>query len=476
MAHKRFCSSKTFGLAIGPGLFLLTLLLPAPAGLSGSAWQVAGLALWMAAWWATEALPLAAVSLLPLLVCPLLGVASLAGVAASYAHPIIFLFFGGFLLGAAMQRWQLHRRIALLILARVGGGPRAQIGGFMAATAFLSMWVSNTATSVMMLPIALSVIGQRPMDTEAARNFRLALLLGVAYSASIGGVATLIGTPPNALLAAYLQDSHGIAIGFGQWMLVGVPIALVLLAFAWWWLCRGPLPPPQVFSSTALHRETAALGRVSAAERRVLAVFGLTAAAWIFRPLLTLWWPGLDDTVIAIGAALALFLLPAGVTGQRLLDWPSAEQIPWGILLLFGGGLALAATIKDTGLAEWIASQLAGSAAWPPVLVVALVVTVILFLTEVSSNTATAAAFLPLLGALAVAQGVSPLLLAAPAALAASCAFMMPVATPPNAVVFSSGQVQIGQMMRCGLVLNVVAIVVLSGLGLALLGWVFPVA
>lgn len=472
MATTLASSSKTIGTALGPTLFLITLLLDPPGGLSATAWQVAGLGLWMASWWATEALPLAAVSLLPLVVAPLLEMASLSTLAASYAHPIIFLFFGGFMLGMAMQRWYLHRRIALLILSSVGTSARAQIGGFMVATAFLSMWVSNTATSVMMLPIALSVIGERTSDEPADRNFRVALLLGVAYSASIGGVATLIGTPPNALLAGYLKDSHQIDLGFGQWMLVGLPVATMLLLFVWWWLCRRPLPRAMDRAGLALDAERAALGPMSSAEMRVLWVFGLTAAAWIFRPLLARWLPGLDDTVIAIAATLVLFLSPAGVGGERLLSWSAAENIPWGILLLFGGGLALAGVIQSSGLAVWIANSMASFTAWPLLLVVAMVVTVILFLTEVSSNTATAAAFLPLLGALAVAQQVSPLLFAAPAALAASCAFMMPVATPPNAVVFSSGQLKIGDMIRCGLAINLVAIGVLSVVGLPLLRWV----
>lgn len=473
MAPTHAPSAKTIGTALGPALFLITLLLDPPGGLSVTAWQVAGLGLWMAAWWATEALPLAAVSLLPLVVAPLLEMASLATLAASYAHPIIFLFFGGFMLGMAMQRWHLHRRIALLILSSVGVSARAQIGGFMVATAFLSMWVSNTATSVMMLPIALSVIGHRTSDEAADQNFRVALLLGVAYSASIGGIATLIGTPPNALLAGYLKDSHQIDVGFGQWMMVGVPIAALMLLFVWWWLCRRPLPGAMARAGLALDAERAALGPISIAEKRVLLVFGLTATAWIFRPVVARWLPGLDDAVIAIAATLVLFLLPAGAAGERLLNWNAAEHIPWGILLLFGGGLALAGVIQSSGLAVWIANGMASFTGWPLLMVVAMVVAVILFLTEVSSNTATAAAFLPLLGALAVAQQVSPLLFAAPAALAASCAFMMPVATPPNAVVFSSGQLKIGDMIRCGLVINLVAIGVLSVVGLPLLRWAF---
>ncbi|WP_156165960.1 DASS family sodium-coupled anion symporter [Spongiibacter sp. IMCC21906] len=452
---------------LGPLVFSVTLLLPAPAGLADPAWRVAGMGLWMAVWWASEAIPIPATALLPLILCPLLGIADLTEVAPAYAHPIIFLFFGGFVLGIAMQRWNLHRRIALFILKRSGGEARAQIAGFMLATAFLSMWVSNTATSVMMLPIALSVLAYHSGNSRQANNFRKTLLLAVAYSASIGGMATLIGTPPNALLAAYIKDSHGIEIGFAQWMLVGLPISLCLLVFVWWWLCRGPLPTLKAQGSDQLfNTELSDMGSISKAEQRVLTVFLLTATAWILRPLLSQYLPGLNDTVIAIIAAVAFFILPSGIKGKRLLTWGDLQSLPWGVLILFGGGLALAAVIKSSGLAEWIAQSLDLLAVMPMLFIILGLVAVIVFLTELSSNTATTAAFLPLMGALAVAQGHSPLLYAVPVALAASCAFMMPVATPPNAVVFSSGQVSIKDMVRAGLMINLFAILLLSFLGL----------
>lgn len=459
-----------FPLLLGPTVFTACLLLPAPVGLGPAAWLTLGVAMWMAIWWSTEAIPLPVTALLPVSLFPLLDIAPLAELSAAYAHPIIFLFLGGFLLGTAMQRWNLHRRIAVQILQRVGREPRQQIAGFMLATAFLSMWVSNTATSIMMLPIGLSVLSYHNDDSPEANNYRVALLLAIAYSASIGGIATLIGTPPNALLAAYLKDSHGIEVGFAQWMLVGLPVSVSLLMFTWWWLCRRPLPRAVDAQASG---EVAELGAITPPQRRVLVLFLLTAAAWIAQPLLARGLPGLSDTGIAMIAGLLLFVLPAGQDRARLLSWKDAEQLPWGILLLFGGGLALAAAIQGTGLASWIAAGIGQLQLLPTLAVVTVVVAVILFLTEVSSNTATTAAFLPLMGALAMAQGASPLLYAVPAALAASCAFMMPVATPPNAVVFGSGQVSIGEMIRVGFALNLFATGLVSGLAYLLVNAVF---
>ena len=467
-APEHVIKPSPFALITGPAMLVLVLLFPAPAGMNPEAWLALGAALWMAIWWATEAVPIPATALLPLILVPVLGIAEVGDLAGAYANGIIFLFLGGFLLGLAMQRWALHRRIALNILLAVGQRPNRQIAGFMIATSFLSMWVSNTATSIMMLPIAVSVISFLPeAKSDEGRRFAVALLLAVAYSASIGGIATLIGTPPNAMLAAYLKESHDISIGFAQWMMIGLPVALGMLLFTWWWLCRKGFAGLETSASRDLLRaELQKLGPISAGEARVLLIFIATAVAWILRPLINNFLPGVTDTVIAMTAGLLLFTVRSGGPDSKvLLDWQTAEKLPWGVLLLFGGGLALATMIKSSGLAEWLAQNFSLLSEWPIFAMVLVIVAVIIFLTEITSNTATTATFLPLLGALAVAQSVSPMLFVIPAAIAASCAFMMPVATPPNAVVFGSGELRIKDMMQAGLLLNVFGIVLISGVG-----------
>ncbi|MBD2857625.1 SLC13/DASS family transporter [Spongiibacter sp. KMU-158] len=454
------------GIVLGPLLLLLSFIFPSPESLSDQGWHTLALALWMASWWALEIIPIPATALLPLVAFPLLEISALESTAKAYSHPVIYLFMGGFILGIALQRWNLHRRLALLILLKTGSNPRRQLAGFMLATAFLSMWVSNTATSIMMLPIALSVIS---LEGQEKSEFATALLLAVAYSASLGGIATLIGTPPNALLAAYLERSLNMDISFASWMLVGLPVAASMLVFTWWWLSRPLLVCSESQNSSSqqlLREQLLALGAMSPAEKRVLAIFAATALLWICRPLLSGLIPGINDSSIAILAGLSLFLMPSG-SGGALLNWKEAEGLPWGILLLFGGGLALASAIQASGLADWISSGLQGFDGWPVWLLMALVVTMIIFLTELTSNTATTASFLPLLGAFALAQDSSPLLFTVPAAIAASCAFMMPVATPPNAVIFGSGKIQIAEMMRQGLVLNLVGVLVVTAISYA---------
>ncbi|MBN8237929.1 DASS family sodium-coupled anion symporter [Marinobacter hydrocarbonoclasticus] len=469
--------SQVIGLILGAAFLLATLVLPAPGSMGAEAWAALGLMLLMATWWSTEAIPIPATALLPIVLVPALELGTIGQATAPYANPIIFLFLGGFTLGLAMQRWNLHRRIALLTLKAMGDQPKRQIAGFMLATAFLSMWVSNTATAIMMLPIGLSVVAMMDnANPEGVRKYATALLLAIAYSASIGGIATLIGTPPNALLAAYLSENQGISVGFAQWMVLGVPVTLLMLMLTWWWLTRRDFGIGQASDSGQMIRdELAKLGAMSRGERSVAVVFVITATAWIFRPLLSAsLMPWLSDTGIAIAAAIAMFLIPVDTRERTfVLDWDSANKLPWGVLLLFGGGLAMAGVISSSGLAEWIASSLGVAGALPTIVMMVIVATVIIFLTEVTSNTATAAAFLPLLGALAMAQDVSPLLLTVPAAIAASCAFMMPVATPPNAIVFSSGHMQISDMIKAGFALNLMGIVVVTLITYGLLGLVF---
>ncbi|HEX9647763.1 MAG TPA: DASS family sodium-coupled anion symporter [Alphaproteobacteria bacterium] len=474
--------ARTVGLVAGPAAAAAMLLAGPPAGLGAPAWQCAAVAVLMALWWMTEALPIPATALIPLAAFPLLGVASTAAAAAPYAHPLVFLFMGGFLIALAMQRWELHRRIALNLVALFGTRPARLIAGFMVATAALSMWVSNTATTLMMLPIAISVIALLRRDAGAVldRNFPAALLLGIAYAASIGGIGTLIGTPPNAFLAGFMQESYGVTIGFAEWLLVGLPLVAVMLPLAWLTLVRVacPIRLKEAGAAAAVIRgELAALGPMGRGERTVLVVFAATAAAWIFRPLISETMPGLglDDTVIAIAGALVLFVIPVNWKERTFaLDWRWAIKLPWGVLLLFGGGLTLADAIRTTGLADWIGGGTGALGGLPVVVIVIAVTALIILLTELTSNTATTATFLPIVASVAVGLGENPLLLAVPAALAASCAFMMPVATPPNAIVFASGHLRIGQMIRAGIWLNLIGVAAITALGytvvLAVLG------
>lgn len=452
-----------------------------PGDLDQTARITAAIATLMALWWMTEAIPLAATALVPLVAFPALNVATIGEVAPPYANPIIFLFMGGFLLALALQRWNLHRRIALLTVLLIGTKPRQLIGGFMITTGFLSMWVSNTATAVMMLPIGISVLVLvAKMDTggKPPKNFGIALMLGIAYSASIGSLGTIIGTPPNALMVGYMAETHGVTIGFGQWMLVGVPMAVVFMAITWFLLTFVFFKPEikEIPGGRAMiQSELRKLGRAGTGEKLVLIIFVLAAAAWISVPLL---WPGsnIADAVIAMAVALVLFLTPANLrTGVPLLIWSSAQKLPWDILILFGGGLSLSSQFSATGLSQWVGDQVASLHVFPLVLIIAAIAAIVLLLTELTSNTATAAAFLPLIGGVAIGIGVDPLLLVIPVAIAATCAFMLPVATPPNAIAFSSGHIQITDMIKGGIWLNLVALMLTTITTMTLAAWVFGI-
>lgn len=460
------------GLLAGPVVFVLLLLLPAPAGLSFVGWRTAAVASLMAIWWTTEAIPIPATALLPLPLFPLLGVLDMGNAAAPYADELIFLFMGGFFIAAAMQRSGLHKRIALSIVHAVGTRPHRLVLGFMLATAFLSMWISNTATATMMLPIALAV-GEmlRPADTEGPYEFGISLMLGIAYGASIGGVSTLIGTPPNAVLAATAQELAGVRIGFGQWMLVGIPVTAILLPLCWLVLTRIMYPPGNLAGGAEeiIQREREALGPISRAERIVGVVFVVTALAWIFRspkvlgdvviPGITSIAPGVTDATIAMAASLLLFAIPLDLRrGEFVLDWPSAKRIAWGVLILFGGGLSLARAMDESGLATWIGSVVVGLQGVPFWVLLLAVVALMVFLTEITSNAATTAMAMPVMAGAALALDQPAIVLMAGAALSASMAFMLPVATPPNAIVFGSSYLTIPQMMRAGFVMNLIAI------------------
>ncbi|HWP20562.1 MAG TPA: DASS family sodium-coupled anion symporter [Burkholderiaceae bacterium] len=469
-------------LVLGPSLALVPWISDAPGGLSEPAWRLVGLTAWMVTWWLSEAVPLAATALLPLPLMPALGIAEQGPTAASYGDPLIFLFLGGFLIAAAMRRWQLHTRIALNIVRAIGTSPAGIVGGFMLASAFLSMWISNTATAVMMFAVGLSLVDYvkgTGLPAEQLRRFGVALMLGIAYAASIGGVATLIGTPPNALLAAYVQREFGLVIDMARWMMIGVPFMLVMLAVAWLWLTLvvGRLGGMRLEGSRqVLQRELDRLGPLRGGERRVLVVFLLAALAWVFRPqLASLLDVPISDTTVALLAAVALFVVPGESGKGRLLSWEEAERIPWGVLLLFGGGLALAGAFGSTGLAKAIGQSVAGLSGVSIWWVVLLVTALIVFLTELTSNTATAATFLPIMGAVALGLGEHPLLLAIPVAIATSAAFMMPVATPPNAIVFAYQDLHIRDMARAGFVLNLTTIATVFALVYLLAGPLFGV-
>ncbi|SMY12976.1 SLC13 family permease [Brevibacterium jeotgali] len=543
---KKTTTIRWTGFAAGllAAVLLFSLL---PDSMPSAARVTAATAALMGIWWMTEAIPIPATALIPLVVFPVFNGVDMSDVGGSYGSDTIFLFMGGFLIALSMQKWNLHRRIALFVLRVMGDRTNFMIAGFMISTGFLSMWVSNTATAVLMLPIGLSVLllvnetmerseeqsslaasgdekaagasgagdgggstaseqseasgstasgstasGSTPpasggdedgvsdsvKDAVLKSNFGTALMLAIAYSASIGSLGTIIGTPPNIFLVGYLSDNHGIEIGFGQWMLVGVPIAVVMMVIAWFLLTK-VLFRPEVQRIPGgrglIDDELAKLGPMSRPEWMVLVIFALAALSWILIPVLFDPAP-ISDAGIAMTVGLILFILPAGAQrGVRLLDWDTAVDMPWGVLLLFGGGLALSGQFTDSGLTEAIGGAVEGIAGVPIILLVAVLVGAIIFLTEITSNTATAATFIPVVGGVALGIAADPLLLTVPVALAATCAFMLPVATPPNAVAFGTGYVSIAQMVKGGVWLNLISIVIITLAAMTLAVWAFGI-
>lgn len=440
-------------------------------GISTPALHTLALAWWMACWWLTEAVPIAVTALLPIVMIPLLGISPIEAATAPYAHPLVMLFMGGFVIGIAMQRHQLHRRIALHIVHRAGHSDVLLVGGVMLAAAFLSMWIMNTATCMMLLPIGIALIDyqqSRGIDERELRNFSLCLLLGIAYGATLGGVATLIGTAPNGFIAAFMLETYDFEISFMQWLRVGLPIS-VLLLISTWLLLTLVIYPPRVSGGMGengyIRSELDRLGKMSHAEKLVAVVFVTAAILWVSRSTISGYFPALQltDAGIAVACALALFLLPLDWRrGQFVLHWSDLKELPWGVLILFGGGLSLAGAVADSGLSLWFGEQLTGLESWSLPLLTFMVVGVVILLTELSSNMATTAILLPLIAALAIANGYDPMLLVAPATVAASCAFMLPVATPPNAIVFGSGRLTIPQMSRAGIWINIAALVLVT--------------
>lgn len=455
--------------AIIAGLFLLAgpVFLSAPAGIPDPAWRASGLALTMALWWLTEALPLPATALLPLAVAPVLGIAQLGDIAGSFGHPLIILFLGGFLLAKAIEKSGLHRRLAFTLLAFAGTRPDRVLAAIMLTTAFLSLWISNTASAMVVAPIAAAIAASQTDRPE----FGTALMLGVAFAATIGGMGSLIGTPPNAIFAAHLDTAYGIEVGFAQWAAVGVPTALFLLVLAWLVLAR---LTPRLHRGELNTSIEGRLGKMRVSERRVGLVAGLTALAWILRPMLEAVLPtlALTDAGIAMLAAITLFLLPDG-EGERLLDWETAATLRWDVLILFGGGLALAGILDQTGLASWIGSRVETLDHLPMLLLLLIIAALIVFIGELASNTAMAAIFLPIAGAVATSLNTDPVIFMLPVALAASIGFMLPVATPPNAIVFANPSVTRSDMLRAGAPLDVVGIVLSVGMGSALASMFF---
>lgn len=491
-----FRSAKHIGLFLGPLAFFVLLLSPNPPGLNTEAWKVLAVAALMLIWWVTEAVPLAVSALVPLVVLPLLAVQpindkgypagieeamKMADVSSPYASPIVFLFMGGFMIALAMERWRLHRRIALNIVKLTGTNADGILLGFMLATAALSMWISNTATTVLMLPIALSVINlliedQESIEDKGMRNFALSMMLGIAYAANIGGTATLIGTPPNVVFSGVMKNQFGVEVSFAQWIIFGLPFALLLLGVTFFLIVK-VIHPNRLGefegAQEIIAREVKQLGPISKGEKLTLAIFVLTASLWIFRVPLSRLMPGgvdFSDAGIAMFATILLFITPVDLKkNQFVLSWKDTEKLPWGILLLFGGGLSLAAALNDTGLIKLIGDQFSGMKSAGFLIVVGLAA-VSLFLTEIMSNVALVVVFLPVVGAIALGVDINVLQVCIPVTLAASCAFMLPMSTPPNAIVFASGHLKVSDMVRVGLILNVITILMIA----ALAEWILP--
>ena len=463
---------KKKGFILGLLIFIGMSLSPSPEGLSNVGWSVAAIVTLMAIWWATEAIPVPVTALLPLALFPLIGVTSFKEAAIPYANPNIYLFLGGFMLALAIERSGLHKRMALhMIIAAGSSGPKL-IGGFMLVAALISMFVMNTSTTLMLLPIGLAVCSVvantiTGITEKEKKFFDTSLMLGIAYAATIGGMSTLVGTAPNIVFSAFMQETYGIEISMIQWMTLGVPLAIVMLCSAWVILTKFVFPTSFVTSDeTKMHLRNmlSEQGPLSKDEKKISIVFGLTALAWMFRTILDNYeiFSGLTDAGIAIISAILLFMIPSSSSKGELLDWSHSDKLPWGLLILFGGGLSIAAQINSSGLGIWIGEGISVLSTVPPIFLILAVAALIIFLTEVTSNVATTSTFLPVFGAVAVGIGVLPVSLTVPVCLAASCAFMLPVATPPNAIVYGSGKFTIATMMKAGFALNIIGIFVVT--------------
>jgi sodium-dependent dicarboxylate transporter 2/3/5 len=460
--------NKLIPILLGPAIFVVMEVLGPPSTMNMAAFQVLCVTAWIAVWWITEAIPIAVTALLPIVLFPLTGALSLSATTASFGHKYIFLYLGGFLLAISIEKWNLHKRIALNIINLIGSNINTIILGFMVATGFMSMWISNTATSVMMLPIGMAVVTQfnRKDDGETSDGLFVgkALMLAIAYSASIGGFASLIGTPPNLVLAGVLEETYGVKITFMQWMKIGLPISAILMVVCWTYLTRFAFKFEQKEfpgGRKEIKSMLSKLGKMSSEEKTVLAVFMITAILWMTRSLIEKVVPVIDDTIIALIAGISLFVIPAK-NNARIIDWNECAQIPWGIILLFGGGMALAEGFSETGLAQWIALQMTQMQGLHLIILVLVLVASVNFLTEITSNLATTAMLLPVLAPMAFAFDLHPFSIMVAVTISASCAFMLPVATPPNAVVFGSGYLRIPDMIRAGIWMNLISIMIIT--------------
>jgi len=461
---------KKLGLVLGPVVFLMLYNLPWVM-LNPAADKVIAVAIWMIIWWITEAVSISVTALVPLTIFPLLGISDMKTVSASYGSPIVFLFFGGFVMALALEKVQLHKRIALNIVKYTGTSPDRVILGFMIATAFLSMWISNTATTVVMLPIALSVISLLANDedgfTKGDANFALSIMLGIAYAANVGGIATIIGTPPNTVMVGFMENTYGIEISFLTWMKMGVPFSIIMLTVIYLVLVKVVYPnrlEDRSDSGELIANELKKIGPLKKTELRVLIIFFVTMTLWVLRVHINALIPSisLSDAGISMLAAMALFTIPFKFgTGEFTLNWADTKKLPWGILILFGGGLALAKGLADAGVIEFIGEAVSSNVGISIMVIVSLLITIVLFMTELMSNVALVAIFAPVIAgvALGLDQEILPVLI--PATMAASCAFMLPMATPPNAIVFASGYIKVSEMAKAGFILNIISIILL---------------
>ena len=464
---------KSIGFIGGLIAFLAILFFPIEL-INPLAQKVIAVAAWMIIWWITETVSISVTALIPLTIFPLIGIMDIKTVAANYSSPIVYLFFGGFVIALALEKVNLHRRIALSILKLTGTKADGVIFGFMFSTWLMSMWISNTASTVVMLPIAISVIGLLIDDadgfTKNDQNFALSIMLGIAFAANVGGTATLVGTPPNSVMLGIMNDSFGIEIGFFQWMKMGIPFALLMLFVCYFFLVKVVYPNnlgELKTSGAVIQTELDKLGKMSRGEKVVATVFFCTALAWILRSQINAFFPDLNltDTTISMIGALSLFILPINFKkGEFPLQWEDTKNLPWGILILFGGGLALAGGLKAAGLIDLLGQFISSKEGWSVLLIASVLIFVMLFMTELMSNVALVTILVPLVAAITIGLGVPVLHVVIPVTLASSCAFMLPMATPPNAIVFASGHIKVAEMVKVGVILNVISVLVLIGL------------
>ena len=473
-------SKKKIGLFLGPALFVLVMLFFNPENLNPEAKSILASTIWIAIWWITECVPISVTALLPIILFPLTGGLDIKSTTASYGHNLVFLFVGGFIIALAIEKWNLHKRVALNIIKFTGTKKSRIILGFMIATAILSMFISNTATTIMILPVGMAIISKvsENKNTDENLNFGKSLMIAIAYSASIGGMATLIGTPPNMIFAGVVKESYGIEISMLEWSIFGLPVSLFLLTICWIYLTKIAFSfedKNQISGKQEINNQLKKLGKFSNEEYKVAVIFGMTALGWIFRKQLVKIIPFLDDTIIAISFAIVLFIIP-DKKNKPLLNWEDTVKLPWGILLLFGGGMAIASAFGKSGLALWIADLLSTMDGVSLFLLILIIVASINLLTELTSNMATTAMLLPVLVTMALAINVHPYFLMVSATLAASCAFMLPVATPPNAIVFGSGLLKIEDMFKKGVWMNLFSIIIITLIVYYILPYVFDLS